>query len=105
MEGAWEVMVRLVKRCLDKIMPSRNPNEELLQTIFTEVEHIVNSRPLSYIPIEHENCEAITPNHILLGSSSGIKPFESPSDNHELINNSWKKSLQIGEHFWKRFVK
>lgn len=56
MGGSWEVMVRLVKRCLDKVMPSRNPNEELLQTIFTEVELIVNSRP--YIPIDHESCEA-----------------------------------------------
>lgn len=105
MGGAWEVMVRLVKRCLDKVMPSRNPNEELLQTIFAEVEHIVNSRPLSYIPILNENCEAITPNHFLLGSSSGVKPIQPPSDDQELLTNSWKKSIQIGEHFWKRFVK
>lgn len=105
MGGSWEVMVRLVKRSLDRVMPSRNPNEELLQTMFAEVEVIVNSRPLSYIPIDNESCEAITPNHMLLGSSSGEKPLTIASDDQELLKNSWKKSLQIGDNYWKRFVK
>lgn len=98
-------MVRLIKRSLDRVMPSRNPNEELFQTILTEVEFIVNSRPLSYIPIDIENSEAITPNHLLLGYSSGVKPLTHASDDQEILRNSWKKSLQIGDHYWKRFVK
>ena len=40
-----------------------------------EIESIINSRPLTYVPITDENEEAITPNHILLGSSNGEKPF------------------------------
>lgn len=105
MGGSWEVMVRLVKRSLERLMPSRNPNEELFKTILAEVEFIVNSRPLSYIPIESEASEAITPNHLLLGSSSGVKPISSLSDEQELLINSWKKSLQIGTNYWRRFVK
>lgn len=105
MGGSWEVMVRLVKRSLDRAMPSRNPNEELFKTLLGEIEFILNSRPLSYIPIENESSEAITPNHWLLGSSSGLKPLSMASDDYELLQNSWKKSLQIGDSYWKRFVK
>lgn len=64
----------LLKRSLNRVMASRNPNGELLQTMFAEIEFIVNSRLPCYIAIEPPNSEAITPIHLILGSSSGVKP-------------------------------
>ncbi|XP_075157948.1 uncharacterized protein LOC142231216 [Haematobia irritans] len=75
MGGAWERLVRSVKTVLYEILPSRAPSDELLISLLNEVENIINSRPLVYIPIDDETSEALTPNHFLLGSSSGMKPM------------------------------
>ena len=48
-DGLFERMVQLLKRCLPKMVgQSRLTNVELLTSV-TEVEMILNSRPLTYI--------------------------------------------------------
>ncbi|XP_062557075.1 uncharacterized protein LOC134221926 [Armigeres subalbatus] len=71
MGGAWERMVRSVKAAMDGIRHLRAPTEEVFQTLCTEAESMVNSRPLTYIPLDGSDQEALTPNHFLLLSSSG----------------------------------
>ncbi|XP_036348065.1 uncharacterized protein LOC118757462, partial [Rhagoletis pomonella] len=75
MGGAWERLVRSIKNVFYKITPTRSPNEELLRSMMAEIENIINSRPLTYVPLDNSDAEAITPNHLLLGSSSGMKPY------------------------------
>ncbi|XP_017495011.1 PREDICTED: uncharacterized protein LOC108383140, partial [Rhagoletis zephyria] len=75
MGGAWERLVRSVKDVLSKILQSQRPSDELLRGALMEVESIVNSRPLTYIPLDHYEDEALTPNHFLICSSSGMKPL------------------------------
>ncbi|XP_055910724.1 uncharacterized protein LOC129945091 [Eupeodes corollae] len=105
MGGAWERLVRSVKDVLYKILPSRNPNDELLRSSLMDVEMIVNSRPLTYIPIDHEEEESLTPNHFLLGSSSGIKPIiEGVSEGVQLRRN-WQTAQQLANSFWKRWLR
>ena len=68
-----------------------------------EVEMTVNSRPLTFVSLEHVDQEAITPNHFLLGSSNRAKPFCNP----EKID--YRMNLRQSEHFanmfWRRWVK
>lgn len=104
MGGAWERLVRSVKSVLYKISPERCPNEEILRSMMAEVENIVNSRPLTYVPIEDENMEALTPNHFLLGSSNGLKPLASYDDSEVVLRQCWLSSQQFAERFWKRWV-
>lgn len=47
MSGVWERLVKSVKRSLKAILGKELANEEVLQTVFTEAERIVNSRPLT----------------------------------------------------------
>lgn len=54
MGGAWERMVKSVKTSLYAVMPNRTPSEELLRCLLIEVENIVNSRPLTYLPLDSE---------------------------------------------------
>ncbi|XP_055844833.1 uncharacterized protein LOC129911149 [Episyrphus balteatus] len=105
MGGSWERLVRSVKTTLYQVMPDRNPSDELLRSMLIEVENIVNSRPLTYIPIDSENEEALTPNHFLLGSSSGSKPLAIFDDDIRVLKNNWLISQQFAEHFWKRWVR
>lgn len=71
MGGAWERLVRSVKVTLRAILTDQAPKEELLSTLFAEVEHCINSRPLTHVSLDPQDKEAITPNHFLIGSSSG----------------------------------
>lgn len=105
MGGCWERLIGSVKKVMGQIMPMRNPNDELLRAILMEAENIVNSRPLTFVSIESDDQEALTPNHFLLGSSNGEKP---PGDFHANDINGrqvWKRSQALANEFWRRWVK
>ncbi|XP_055923707.1 uncharacterized protein LOC129954075 [Eupeodes corollae] len=104
MGGAWERLVRSIKTVLYKIAPSRAPSDELLRSMLIEVENIVNTRPLAYIPIENDTTEALTPNHFLLGSSNGIKPIATYNDDPVVLKSSWLMSQQFAENFWRKWL-
>ena len=48
MGGAWESLVKSVKRALNAILPKQNIQESVLRTALVEVEAVVNNRPLTY---------------------------------------------------------
>jgi hypothetical protein len=75
---------------------SRTPSEETLRRVL-QAERLLNSRPLTQIPVDpEEEEESLTPNHFLLGSSSGIKPEATRDD---VLGNNWQVS------FWQRFLR
>ncbi|XP_070075707.1 uncharacterized protein [Drosophila takahashii] len=100
MGGAWERMVRSIKTVLYKISPHQKFSDESLRTAMLEIELTVNSRPLTFVSLDHDDQEALTPNHFLLGSSNGTKPFCDP----ERIYYRWclRQSEQFANHFWTR---
>ncbi|XP_065094980.1 uncharacterized protein LOC135716084 [Ochlerotatus camptorhynchus] len=73
MGGAWERLILSVKQNLAKVQPSRLPTDEVLQNAMVEVENIVNSRPLTDLPVDDDESPVLTPNHFLLGSANGLR--------------------------------
>ena len=53
----------------------QTPCDEVLRTIFCEIEHTVNSRPLTHVSVDCRDPEALTPNHFLIGTSSFADAF------------------------------
>lgn len=104
MGGAWERMVRTVKSVLYRISEGKCPNDEVLRSMMSEIENIINSRPLTYIPIDSENEEALTPNHFLVGSSNGLKPLALYDDTGVVLRQNYLSSQLFAEKFWKRWV-
>lgn len=100
MGGAWERLVRSIKAVLFTILPTRTPSEELLLTMMSEVENIVNSRPLTYVPLDSELDEALTPNHFLLGSSDGKKSFGNFTSSIWCLKKNWKKSEEFSDRLY-----
>lgn len=103
MGGAWERLVRSVKTVLYK-MHSRSPTDELLLSMLLEVENIINSRPLAYVPLDNVDMEAITPNHFLIGSSNGMKPMAACNDSGIILKQHWHASQQYANIFWKKWI-
>ncbi|XP_047998127.1 uncharacterized protein LOC125235573 [Leguminivora glycinivorella] len=76
MAGAWERMVRTFKSSLRAVLKERAPRPETLSTLMAEVEALVNSRPITYVSVDPNYPEALTPNHFLIGTSSNGPAFD-----------------------------
>ena len=103
--GCWERLIRSVKLSLHHSLQDRPLTDELLRSSLMEAEWIINSRPLTYMPVTEENPEALTPNHFLLGSSNGAKPMLPLLDDGPSLRRSWIESQRIADSFWRRFVR
>ncbi|XP_055633977.1 uncharacterized protein LOC129774286 [Toxorhynchites rutilus septentrionalis] len=105
MGGLWERMVRSIKNAMKSIPQDDKLDDEGLQTVLVEAEEIVNSRPLTYLPLDSAEREALTPNHFILGSSSGVvQPITKLEDSANELNASWNLVQKRIDHFWRRWV-
>ncbi|XP_055621474.1 uncharacterized protein LOC129765322 [Toxorhynchites rutilus septentrionalis] len=80
-------------------------NDEELLTLVVEAERTVNSRPLTYLPLDSEESEALTPNHFLLGNSSGAKQTGvGISESQNNLRETWGGIQRQLDKFWQRFL-
>ncbi|XP_053699015.1 uncharacterized protein LOC128745985 [Sabethes cyaneus] len=105
MGGAWERMIQSVKLNLDKLKWGRLPTDEVLHSTLLEIENIINSRPLTTIPMDNDESPVLTPNHFLLGSSNGLKPLVPYNATPTMLRNSWKQPQVVANEFWRWWLR
>ncbi|XP_058816425.1 uncharacterized protein LOC131679707 [Topomyia yanbarensis] len=105
MGGAWERLIRTVKQNLSKVIASRVVTAEVLENALNEVENIVNSRPLTNIPVDGDLSPVLTPNHFLLQSSNGLKPLITFDDSSRALKNNYETSQILANSFWKQWLR
>jgi len=101
--GAWERMVQEVKSLFPLTKDSLP--EVALRSLLIEIEFIINNRPLTHIPIEHEDDEPLTPSHFLIGYSGEAAPSLLDIVEAEASRSIWKKSRLAAQNYWLRWVK
>ncbi|XP_071123186.1 uncharacterized protein [Mytilus edulis] len=110
--GFWERLIALTKTSLKKVLGRSQVNMETLQTVVTEIETILNDRPLTYPSSNIKDCEALTPSHLLYGRRISTLPYpQSKIENildptymgHKDLNKSVYRQTQLIQHFWKRW--
>ncbi|XP_055585244.1 uncharacterized protein LOC129738083 [Uranotaenia lowii] len=104
MGGAWERLIRSVKANLAKLKPTHCPTEEVLENMLVEIENVINSRPLTDVPIDDDNSPVLTPNHFILGSSNGLKPYLPFDDSSLAVKRGWQLSQIMANVFWRCWV-
>ncbi|XP_039950005.1 uncharacterized protein LOC120767802 [Bactrocera tryoni] len=102
--GIWERMVRCVKRVLNVTLKEVAPREHTLQSLLIEAENIVNSRPLTHLPLSSDQDEPLTPNHFLLGAAN---TSQTPAANDIVtkpcaLGKQWRIARQLRDTFWRR---
>ncbi|XP_053691664.1 uncharacterized protein LOC128740164 [Sabethes cyaneus] len=107
MDGSWERMVRSVKAAISVVADHpHHPSDEVFQTVILEAEATVNSRPLTYIPLECSEQAALTPNHFLLFGTKGVvQPELVINPNLNTLRDSWRLAQTLVNHFWTRWVR
>ncbi|XP_068149714.1 uncharacterized protein [Drosophila tropicalis] len=105
MGGVWDRLVRSTKSIRSEILPKAGLKEEVLRGAFADVEQILNSRPLTYVPLESPESEALTPNHFLKGTSSGLRESGSLEQSGPQLAKGYRVASQIVDRFWKRWLR
>ncbi|CAG7828395.1 unnamed protein product, partial [Allacma fusca] len=65
MGGCWERLVKSVKVALAATLHEQFPQEDVLYTLLTEAEYLINNRPLTHVSVDPDDPESLTPNHFL----------------------------------------
>ena len=104
--GFWERMVQTVKRSLRKILRRTSATYDELLTIVTEIEGVINCRPLCYLYTDGVE-EVLTPSHLVTGKRLLSPNCVTPSEIFEETGKSMKKRLNylsgLVEHFQRRW--
>ncbi|XP_065094232.1 uncharacterized protein LOC135714792 [Ochlerotatus camptorhynchus] len=99
--------IRSIKSAMEAAYNNdRKLDDEGLGTLVVEAEGIVNSRPLTYLPLDAAEGEALTPNHFLLGNSTGVRQSAVTfSDAASAVKTSWNLMQYQLDVFWKRWIR
>lgn len=103
--GVWERLIRSTRRALKAILGQSLVDEEVLPTVLTEVESILNSRPLCAASDDPNDCEPLTPNHLLLQRAVCTLPPGSFVKEDIFARKKWRHVQILADHFWKRWLR
>ena len=112
--GFWERLIGMTKTVIKKVLGRARINLIALQTLVTEVEAVLNDRPLTYVTSEVTDVEPLTPAHLMYGRKITSLPYpllegdeiEDPDfmNKSEMTKRMKMQALKL-QHFesrWKR---
>lgn len=102
--GLWEAAVKSVKHHLKRTVTTTLTFEELT-TITTQIEGILNSRPLTPLSSDPEDLNVLTPGHFLIGHAITIQPDYDLSDVNLNRLDRWQQVQHMTQSIWKRWHK
>ncbi|GAA54824.1 hypothetical protein CLF_105559 [Clonorchis sinensis] len=102
--GIWERMIRSIRRVLSAVSREQVLTEESLTTYLTEVERILNNRPLVPVLDDPDNIDVLTPNHLLLPRVSFVPTDKDPGLRHR-YTRQWRQSQLMADTFWRRWLR
>ncbi|XP_076816352.1 uncharacterized protein LOC143462182 [Clavelina lepadiformis] len=98
----WERMIRSVRKTLRSIAGEKVLDDESLVTFMSEVESIINNRPLT--PVSDVPDDLSAPMSILAGS---LEPSLPPDEflKADGYRRSWRFDQLLANQFWQRWMK
>ena len=104
MGGAWERLIRSIKKILKAVIGLQSLTDETLVTFLAETEKILNDRPLTSVSEDPEDLEPLTPNHILLlRSNAGLPPGVFSAEDCYAVRR-WRQAQYLANIFWRRWI-
>ena len=101
--GLWEAAIKSTKYHIKRIIGNLSYTFEEFYTILTQIEAILNSRPLCPLTNDPSDFDYLTPGHFLIGKSLTIYPDKNISEIPENRLKFWQQCTKIQQVFWKRW--
>lgn len=101
--GLWEVGVKSAKFHISRILGDKHLTFEELSTLFSQIEAILNSRPLTPLSSDPNDLYPLTPAHFLIGRPLTSLPTESLLDDTPSILDRYRCLEKMRQHFWNRW--
>ena len=91
-----EAIVKITKKALKTVVRDSLSAEEMLAIYLTEIESLINGRPLIPISDDVNDMDSLIPNHYLLGKNNPNVNISIPQDNVSNSRTKWKYRTWTG---------
>ena len=102
--GVWERMIGMVRRIMPAILSHTRLTDEILTTVFCEVEAIINGRPLTKLNDSPDDLTPLTPNHLLL-NRAGVTIPPGKFTECDLLRKRWRHVQHLANLFWRKWLR
>ncbi|XP_036145632.1 uncharacterized protein LOC118646569 [Monomorium pharaonis] len=103
--GLWEAAVKGFKHHMRRTLGETLFTFEEFNTFVIEIEGVLNSRPLTALSSDPNDCLALTPAHFLIETSLSDIPEVDLTDVPTNRLSIWKHIQKIKQNFWRRWSK
>lgn len=76
---------------------------EEMQTVLSEIEAILNLRPITALSADPNDLAYLSPGHFLVDTALNSFPCTNISDVNENRLTRWQRVEQVRQHFWQRW--
>ncbi|KYN03201.1 PREDICTED: uncharacterized protein LOC108773617 [Cyphomyrmex costatus] len=101
--GKWEAGVKSMKHHLVRVVGNATFTYEEMTTLLSQIEAVMNSRPLCPLTEDPDDLNVLTPGHFLMGCA----PLTVPEPSLEFTNTArlsrWQLIQKTFESFWTRW--
>ena len=101
MSGVWERLVRSANTILKSILTTQIVTDVVLRTLLTEVERVLNGRPLI---ANSDDPNDLQPAHFLM-QRKVISLLPEVFDQTDMFRRKWRQVQFLADLFWKRWLK
>ncbi|GFX95937.1 reverse transcriptase domain-containing protein [Trichonephila clavipes] len=101
--GLGEAGVKSFKFYLKRAMGNLKMTLEEFLTIITQIEGILNSRPITPLSEDIDDLEVLTPGHFLIGRPITFISEPNLLDKTENTLSRWQKLTKIVQHIWTKW--
>ncbi|XP_077864622.1 uncharacterized protein LOC144350237 [Saccoglossus kowalevskii] len=108
--GFYERMIGITKSTLKKVLGKACVTFDELQTILTEVESVINDRPLTHIASHADDLVPLTPSRLMIGRNVYSLPYDASNHlsdpialTHHNVNLRFEHLAKLQRQFGKRW--
>jgi hypothetical protein len=103
--GFYERLVKSVKIPLRKVLNKSRLTFSEMETVLTDIEAQLNSRPLTDVSADKEDPLPLTPGHLIIGRNLQLLPDVDPYTKSLDLGKRWLYRQRLAKMFWTRWTK
>ena len=103
--GQWERVCRQLKEPLRKVLGRAFLTYTEMMTVLTDIEAMINSRPLTYIGDDIRDGRIITPALLAIGRDLERLPDNPPKKADVSLSERYRYQQRLQNHFWSRWLR